>query len=152
LNGFETCLQRNLLRRITPSREKALLSLRRAEEWLEEARRNLRFGSYRTSLVASYMAMFHGARALLFRDGWREKSHYCIARYLEEFYVKSGKLDGTWVELLDRMRELRHEDQYDIVYEPRADEAEEALKLAEEFLKVMKSLVGEEDEAHNQTR
>jgi uncharacterized protein (UPF0332 family) len=98
------------------------------------------------------MAMFHGARALLFRDGWREKSHYCIARYLEEFYVKSGKLDGTWVELLDRMRELRHEDQYDIVYEPRADEAEEALKLAEEFLKVMKSLVGEKDEAHNQTR
>ena len=58
------------------------------------------------------------------------------------------------MELLDRMRELRHEDQYDydIVYEPRADEAEEALELAEEFLKVMKSLVGEKDEAHNQTR
>ncbi|AEO13969.1 hypothetical protein TAM4_2373 [Thermococcus sp. AM4] len=37
-------------------------------------------------------------------------------------------------------------------YEPRADEAEEALKLAEEFLKVMKLLVGGEDEAHNQTR
>ena len=106
MNGFETCLQRNLLRKVIPSREKALLSLKRAEEWLEEARRNIRFGSYRTSLVASYMAMFHAARALLFRDGWRE-SHYCIARYIEEFYVKSGKLDGTWVELLDRMRDSR---------------------------------------------
>ncbi|NJE01242.1 HEPN domain-containing protein [Thermococcus sp. JdF3] len=131
------------MRRVPPSLEKGWLSIKRAGDWLEEARRNLTYGSYRTSLMASYMAMFHAARAVLFRDGWREKSHYCIARYLEEFYVKRGKLEGTWVELLDRMRELRHEDQYDIVYEPDAEEVEEAIKIAEEFLSLMKKLLEE---------
>ncbi|ASJ09570.1 HEPN domain-containing protein [Thermococcus siculi] len=121
-----------------------MLSIKRAEEWLEEARRNMEFGSYRTSLMASYLAMFHAARAVLFRDGWREKSHYCVARYLEEFYVKSGKLEGSWVELLDRMRELRHEDQYDISYTPEPEEVEEALKVAKDFIKIIKSLVGAE--------
>ncbi|WP_297091328.1 HEPN domain-containing protein [Thermococcus sp.] len=144
MNGFEGCIDRNLLRRVPPSEEKGWLSIKRAEEWLEEARRNLAYGSYRTSLMASYMAMFHAARAILFRDGWREKSHYCIARYLEEFYVKSGKLEERWVELLDRMRELRHEDQYDIVYEPDAEEVEEAINIAKDFLSLMKKLLEEE--------
>ncbi len=136
-------MERGLLRRVVPSREKGLLSIKRAEEWLSEARKTLEFGSYRSSLIASYMAMFHAARALLFKDGWREKSHYCIARYLEELYVKTGKLDGKWVELLDRMRELRHEDQYDVVYTPEREEAEEALKIAEEFTGIMKALLEE---------
>jgi uncharacterized protein (UPF0332 family) len=136
-------VERNLLRRVPPSREKALLSIKRAEEWLEEAKRNRDFGSYRTSLMASYLAMFHAARSLLFQDGWREKSHYCVTRYLEEFYVKTGKLEDHWVELLDRMRELRHEDQYDVSYTPESEEVEEALKVAENFIRVVKSLVGE---------
>ena len=144
MTGFNLCVERNLLRRVSPSREKALLSIKRAEEWLDEARRNRGFGSYRTSLMASYLAMFHAARAVLFRDGWREKSHYCVARYLKEFYVKTGKLEGSWVELLDRMRELRHEDQYDVSYTPEPDEVEEALKVAKDFIKIIKSLVGAE--------
>jgi uncharacterized protein (UPF0332 family) len=41
------------------------------------------------------------------------------------------------------MRELRHEDQYDIVYEPDAEEVEEAIKIAEEFLSLMKKLLEE---------
>lgn len=121
-----------------------MLSIKRAEEWLEEAKRNREFGSYRTSLMASYLAMFHAARAVLFRDGWREKSHYCVARYLEESYVKTGKLEEYWVELLDRMRELRHEDQYDVSYTPEPTEVEEALKVAEKFIEVIKSFIGDE--------
>ena len=30
----------------------------------------------------------------VFRDGWREKSHCYIARYLKEFYMKTGSLMG----------------------------------------------------------
>jgi len=44
------------------------LSLKRAEEWLVEAEANLKFGSYRTSLIASYLAMFH----FLEMDGGRK--------------------------------------------------------------------------------
>jgi len=73
--------------------------------------------------------MFHSARAVLFRDGRREKSHFCIARYLEEMYVKKGKLEREWIDLLDRLREMRHADQYDISYFATREEAKSALTI-----------------------
>ncbi|MCP8321946.1 MAG: HEPN domain-containing protein, partial [archaeon] len=47
----------------------------------------------RMSIIASYNTVFHAARALLFKDGIKEKSHWAVARYLEYEYVNKGKLD-----------------------------------------------------------
>lgn len=85
--------------------------------------------------------MFHSARSLLFLDGYREKSHYCIARYLEEKYVRSGMLESKWVELLDHYRDLRHDDQYSTTFFATIDEAESALKTAKDFFDRMKILL-----------
>lgn len=85
--------------------------------------------------------MFSSARAILFLDGFREKSHACVARYLEEKYVKSGKLEKKWIELLDHAREIRHDDQYNLSFFSTQEEAEKALKSAGEFLKMMKCLL-----------
>jgi len=41
LNDFEDCLRRGLLRRITPSKDKAESSMKKAERWFYEAERNL---------------------------------------------------------------------------------------------------------------
>ena len=86
------------------------------------------------SILASYMAMFYAARTILFFDGYREKSHTCIARYLEEKYVKSQKLDKKWVELLDHSREIRHDDQYNLSFFSTEEEAENAPQSAKAFL------------------
>lgn len=123
--------------------EKARLSMKRAEKWLDEAERNLNSELYDSCLISSYLAMFHSARAILFRDGWREKSHFCIARYLEEKYVRQGKLEREWVDLLDRLRETRHADQYDVSYFAVREEAEEALGIAFEFVERMEKLLTE---------
>jgi uncharacterized protein (UPF0332 family) len=85
--------------------------------------------------------MFHSARALLYLDGYREKSHYCIARYLEEKYVKEGHLEEKWVELLDHHRELRHLSQYNVSFLTSRDEAENALETSKSFVERMKALV-----------
>lgn len=84
--------------------------------------------------------MFHSARAILFFDGYREKSHACIARYLEEKYAKKKLLEIRWIELLDYYRELRHGDQYDLVFLITEQEAKNALNNAYEFVKRMKKL------------
>lgn len=86
------------------------------------------------------MAMFHAARSILFFDGYREKSHACIARYLEEKYVKSQKLDIKWVELLDHSREIRHDDQYNLSFFSTEEEAENALQSAKAFLNEIENL------------
>lgn len=138
---YQSCLDKGLLRRVPASQENAAQSLRTAGRWLEEARKGIRGEAYNSSVMASYTAMFHSARAVLFFDGFREKSHFCIARYLEEKYVKAGLLEGQFVELLDHYRELRHDDQYGITFSSVKDEAVKVLGVAEGFVKRMEALL-----------
>ncbi len=139
--NFNDCVREGLLRNIPPSKEKADGSIRAATKWLDEAEKNLNNETFNSSVLSSYLAMFHAARSILFFDGFREKSHYCMARYLEEKYVKKKLLENKWVELLDHYRELRHDSQYDVSFFTSKDEAKTALETAKQFLERMKSLL-----------
>ena len=139
--NLKDCLREGLLRKTARSREKAWRSIEIAKKWLEEAEKNINNGAFNSSLISSYLAMFHSARAILFLDGFREKSHYCIARYLEEHYVKKGILESKWVGLLDHYRELRHSGQYSLGFLGTKEEAAHAIKAAKEFTEKMKNLL-----------
>ncbi len=93
--------------------------------------------------MASYLAMFHSARAILYFDGFREKSHYCVARYLEEKYTKRNLLETKWIELLDHYRELRHDDQYSTSFFATEKESGSAMEKAKEFVERMEKLLKE---------
>ena len=134
-------MRKGLLRRIPASKIKAESSLKTAEKWLEEAQKNLGSEALNSCLLNCYTAMFHSARAILFRDGFREKSHACIARYLEYLYVKKGLLEQKWVELLDHQRELRHQGQYSFAFSAIRNECLQALKTAQEFTREMNKLL-----------
>jgi len=138
--NYNDCIKEGLLRKIPPSKDKALQSFKKAHEWLKEAEGSLVGGALNSAIVASYMVMFHAARSILFFDGFREKSHACVARYLEEKYVKTGKLDKKWIELLDHSREVRHNDQYNLEFFSTKEEAEKALDSAKIFLVSMEDL------------
>jgi len=79
----------------------------------------------------------------LFFDGYREKSHACIARYLEEKYVREGLLEPEWVEMLDHFRELRHTDQYSFHFFASADESEDTIKKSKEFVSRMENFIND---------
>lgn len=113
-----------------------------ALRWLDEAEKDLIGGGFNSSVLSSYLAMFHSARTVLFFDGFREKSHYCMARYLEERYAEKNLLESKWVELLGHYRELRHDDQYSTDFFATKDEAESALDTAEEFVERIRKLLG----------
>lgn len=138
--NYNDCMREGLLRKIPPSKDKATQSLKKAREWLKEAENSLKGDAFNSSILASYMVMFHAARTILFLDGFREKSHACVARYLEEKYVKTGKLDKKWVESLDHNREIRHDDQYNLSFFSTKEEAENVLKSANDFSAAMESL------------
>ena len=138
--NYNDCMREGLLRKIPPSKDKATQSLKKAREWLKEAENSLKGDAFNSSILASYMVMFHAARTILFLDGFREKSHACVARYLEEKYVKTGKLDKKWMELLDHSREIRHNDQYNLSFFSTKEEAETALKSANDFFVAMETL------------
>src|SRR3989338_1355262 len=137
---YKECLENGLLRRIPISQKEAENSLKTAYKWLSEAEKNLNAGAFNSSAISSYLAMFHASRSILFRDGFREKSHYCLARFLENNYVKKKELEEEWVIMLDRYRGLRHDDQYGTDFYVTKEEAEEALNAANRFVERMEKL------------
>jgi uncharacterized protein (UPF0332 family) len=137
---FKDCIRMGLLRRIPPSGENAERSMATAEEWLSEADRNLKAEAYKSGISSTYNAMFHAARAVLFLDGFREKSHACLSKYLEE-HVRGGRLEEKWVNLLDRSRTMRHDNQYGIIDFSDRDELLESLRIAKEFVSRMCKLL-----------
>ncbi len=140
LDFFE-CEGKGLLRRTAPSGADAKKSAQKAASLLDEAQRSFESRSYAASLLLAYTAMFHSARAILLQDGWREKSHACIARYLEEKYVKTGKLEQKWIDLLDRFRELRHADLYDLDFSATQKQAGDAVAAAKILIQRMGKLI-----------
>jgi len=141
LFSLEDCYSKGLLRKTAPSPLKAHRSLEMARTWLREAGTILRAGAPRSAMVAIYMSYFHAARALLFRDGVREKSHGCIGLYLES-YREKGLLEEEWLLQFERIRSLRHEDQYMLGADPSVAEIEEFFRTAPEFITAMEELLG----------
>lgn len=142
LKNIDDCFERGLLRRVEPSRSKSEQSLLQAGEWLSEAEKNLEAEALRSAISSAYLAVFHSARAVLFRDGVREKSHYCIGLYLQR-YVDDGTLEEDWPMLFDRIRSVRHADQYSFMALPTVEEVQAGIDLAERFIERMERLLRE---------
>jgi uncharacterized protein (UPF0332 family) len=136
LKNIDDCFERGLLRKAEPSRTKSDQSLLQAKEWLSEAEKNLEAEALRSAISSAYLAVFHSARAVLFRDGVREKSHYCIGLYLQR-YVEDGTLEEDWPMLFDRIRSVRHADQYSFMALPIVEEVQAGIDLAERFIERM---------------
>jgi len=81
-----------------------------ADEDLSEGKNSIDNGRYVWGLVQLYTSMLNYARALLFSDGVREKSHYCTVEYLRVQYQDQL---GMRISSLDRMRRERHITLYD---------------------------------------
>ena len=138
---YNECLKKGLLRRVIPSLKKARSGVEKAKKFLDQARKSLDIQAYDASLLTCYQAVFLSAKSVLFKDGFREKSHACVARYLEENYVRTGHLDRKWVELLDRFRDMRHDDEYNVFFMATKENCEEIIEFAEEFIKAMENII-----------
>jgi uncharacterized protein (UPF0332 family) len=140
MTRISDCFERGLLRKVDPSHEKAEASLAQAREWVTEACKDLEIGAVRSALMAVYMGYFHAARAVLFQEGIREKSHYCIGVYLET-YVEKGRLEEEWVAAFDHIRGLRQADQYNLDARPTEQEVAAAIEGAGRFIGRMEELL-----------
>jgi uncharacterized protein (UPF0332 family) len=132
LIDLKECIDKGLLRKTAPSREQARMCLEKAEQSLGDAKANLSEGRYDATVLLAYGALLSASRAMLFNDGMREKSHACVARYLEAKY--GDKLGMKTIELLDAFRESRHEVQYSAAFRASKMQAREITEFAEEFL------------------
>ena len=124
------CFQKALLKKTSPDMENALRSLELSKSNIEDAIENMSIHRYRVVAISSYSSMFHAARAILFRDGIKERSHECIPVYLKETYKDLETMANT----LDAYRRFRHDAIYGLNFIMDEQESKAALNSAKDFL------------------
>ena len=139
--NIRECFEKRLLRKDRPDPRRSGRSLEVAEAKLEEAEKALRYDLLDAAVILSYTAMFHAARAMLFRDGIVERSHVCLIEYLKDRYVRTGRMSEALINALDSARVDRHETLYGLETRSSDREAEYSLQRAGEFLVRVKAIL-----------
>ncbi len=114
-----------------------------AEEELSSAYILFEHGKYRDVISRAYYSMFHAARALLLIKGLSPKKHAGTVSMFGKHYVKEGIVDEYYGKALTKAFQMRSKADYNVMYLPSEEEAEEVLELAEEFLEKARRLVEE---------
>ncbi len=136
---FEKCLKKRKLREFSRGKYLVEKEYNIGLKDLEDAKDSFKRKKFKWATIQAYYAMFHFARALIYAENYREKSHYCLMVALRALYVEKGKLDLNLVESFQRAKTLRENaDYYD---EWSETGAEELLKSAEKFSVKVKEIL-----------
>ena len=139
IRNVEDCFKFRLLRDIKPDKEKTKRSLEISKHRLNEAENVLKLKIYEYVILEAYMSMFHAARALLYKNGIQEKSHFAMYIYLKEKY--SNKIPLHILNLLNIHRTERHEAMYGLEYKPTEEDAVTAIQDAKIFIKEIEKCI-----------
>jgi len=133
------CYKEGLLRKTKPSKQYAIKSLETSLKYIQNAKDNLKMKNNNLVIFCSYTAMFHSARALLFKHGIKERSHICIVSYIRETYPLLRNLSNQ----LDAYRRNRHNTLYALDFLISEYEAQQAIEDAEKFYQQIKTMLEE---------
>lgn len=139
------CIEEGLLKKERPDLEKARRSLEVAKHKLGLAQKEIGAEIFENAKITAYTAMFHAARALLFRDGYKERSHYAVYVYLKEKY--GAKIAPKFISELNFMRIERHDAMYGLEKRPDVQEAEAVSEVAlvSDFIAAVGRMLGGPD-------
>ncbi len=135
---FEDCVKRGLIKPFPVDGSSIERELAGSAKDLNAARANVSDGEYLWAIVQSYYSMFHAARAILYHDGYREKSHQCIEIFLKKL-VSDGRIDQRYVDYFSAVRHMRELANYDLSYS--LENAEISLRNASDFNDRIRTLI-----------
>jgi len=136
---FLECLRKGKIKQFSSGSSVALKEWTTAEEDLEEAKESLSRKKYKWSTIQSYYAMFHAARALIYKAGYREHNHYCLRIALRALYVETGLLEAHHIEIFHMAKNLRENADYHGNFS--SEDAEHLYQEAINFLKAAGSIL-----------
>jgi len=121
-----------------------LYRLKQAEETRLDANKMIEAGLSPRSIVnRAYYAMFYAVLALFLKVGVNIKTskHIGVISIFDREFIKTGKIDKRYSEILHELFDARLEGDYKEYVEVLADDAREHVKLAEEFLMAIKDFI-----------
>jgi uncharacterized protein (UPF0332 family) len=116
-------------------------NLERAEQSIQAARDLAGKGYYDFAASRAYYAAFYGATAILLNEGLDFSKHSGVIASIHQRFVKTGKLSKKHGKDLNWLFEIRSVGDYGGTVHVSALQAEQAIQVAESFLKSVKSLL-----------
>ena len=135
------CFEQGMLKKIKPNLNYAEQSLKQSEHFLDEAETLINSEIKDMAFIALYNASFHAARALLFRDGIKERSHYCVCKYIEEKYQMQELVTMQHAVILDSLRSKRNDIQYALEAPEMEEDLNEIFGQVSDFLERVKEII-----------
>ena len=139
--NIKTCIDKNYLIKIEPDKELSSKELKESKYDFESAKTAFNNSDFKWCIVKSYYSMFHSAKAILYKLGYREKKHIAILIVLEELN-KNGILESKHITNFKASMSAREEADYHYSYTKEIAEYE--LGIAKEFLKEIEILLKRE--------
>lgn len=140
--SLERLLRAGMIQKVFSDKKQALQIFAIAKRDVSAANKMLEAEGYDWCLAISYNSMLQAGRALMFLEGYRymsEHKHVAVVEFVHEAFGKD--LTDRMIDIFDRMRKKRHKMVYDIVYSVTRDEAEQAIKWAEEFVQKVEDIL-----------
>lgn len=139
LKVVEDLISRGLIKRCVFSEEMYKKEFGVGVRDLESAKISFENGNYKWATVQAYYAIFHVVRALIYKSGYREKSHIALRDIFKELYIKTEKLPIVTYESLKEGMYLREAADYENEYSQ--EDAENIIISVSESLKEIENLI-----------
>lgn len=110
-----------------------------AQNTLNDAKTLLKSESYKGANNRAYYAIFHALNAIHALNGKAYKRHKDVLANFNKEYVKTGIFPKDLGRKISKAEMIRHASDYDDFYIATASEAEFQIKIAEEFISVVKN-------------
>ena len=136
--SLDELLRNRIIGRIKPNRDAALNSIKRAARDIQTAKTLISTSQFDWSLAVSYNAMLAAGRALMLDKGYRPSStegHLAVVQFLT--IMLGVETDNRMVLIMNGMRKKRHRIVYEEMDIVSLNEAEQAVKWAEEFVELI---------------
>ena len=129
---FKQCLENKKIISFARGKNLVKKELLVAKSDLSDAKAGYESERYKWSTIQGYYAMFHAARALIYSQGYREKSHYCLAVALRALFADEGKIDAQLVRDFLNAMNLREAADYEADFSKSGAKA--VIASAEKFI------------------
>jgi uncharacterized protein (UPF0332 family) len=136
---LKNCIERKKITKLSNAGALVPKELKLALDDLKYAKESFEKKNYKWTTIQPYYSMFHTARALLYKKGNREKSHFCLIEALRGFYVMNGVLSYEFVEALQLGKTLRENADY--YGDFSKESSNEMMEMAVKFLKNAKLIL-----------
>lgn len=124
-----------------PYAEEVAAYLQRAEQSIEAARQLRAGGFHDFAASRAYYAAFYAATALLLSEGLEYSKHSAVIASIHQRFVKSGRMSQEQGKRLNWLFELRNIGDYGGTVHVSAEQADEAIIAAQEFLQAIQELL-----------